>query len=801
MLARIRRSGPFVLALAAVGAVIFGFYAQSRSFPSSSNAERAWATLTMFAGNYVPLVPQEEPTPPDLLLVASIWAFVVTLAAALSLGLALTGRIFNATRLLFARPHLVVVGSGASASAIVNSALRRGIKTVLVTDSANSAAARTAAAGRTRISSVPDLADAAADVTVRGLIKRSENVVLATDSTAMNLVLRASVSSVWDSRTDGSRTFLSLLAVVHDPRLAEAMRAEEISTELPHGLITSPSDNVAEHVNHLIDAAATGLWRLNGERKRADLVVVQIIPVEPGPLDESNWALLPETIARWARRQAWGRTFLRGKRLDDGSYARLAPLKVIGEGEDLPACAVTVRIYVGSSSQSVVRMLADRLENIPRASLTIIIGEESTVQAAIASAAVGRVVRGRDWLRSATDDGWTPDQLVVADPADIGLDAALVVDDENMQWARVFDQTYQFMWAGDFAVTGWEPGAPLGDTVRQEIARVTAKAKLTARQDGSGVDLTAVRRKAIKSISDRYSSAFAAANLPTFLGRNGYRLVKLPPNVSVPPPAPIMTTEQVDNIAEMEHNDWRNRKWVDRSARSWGRRHAVNQMACAEFSSSRAANFNWSRLLSLGSEPNDRLVGTARDLGVPDPEKWPDAIRSMPDYNRRIVTETYPALAATFGYALVQMGRDSNTGWKLYRRVGEVTAVQRRAPWTWTTRTGDVMSADAGDWMVRDATGGARSVAESEFDSKYERVAASRFRQRGLVWARQTTADETVDTLEGPATARALDWVVRTASGVRFDPTAAVDTWPVPAAHFVASYSLYWPIDRSAEPG
>ena len=56
----------------------------------------------------------------------------------------------------------------------------------------------------------------------------------------------------------------------------------------------------------------------------------------------------------------------------------------------------------------------------------------------------------------------------------------------------------------------------------------------------------------------------------------------------------------------------------------------------------------------------------------------------------------------------------------------------------------------------------------------------NQWRRRGNVFARPAQPGETIETLEGPATAFAGDWVVRGADG---------EEWPVPAREFAERYA------------
>ena len=119
-----------------------------------------------------------------------------------------------------------------------------------------------------------------------------------------------------------------------------------------------------------------------------------------------------------------------------------------------------------------------------------------------------------------------------------------------------------------------------------------------------------------------------------------------------------------------------------------------------------------------------------------------------------------------------------------FRRTGEVTADQLADDREWTTGTGDVLHGRAGDWLVTGPDGRERTVGQEAFAASYEPVdcesgltrASRRYRRTGLVRARQATEGQVVQTLEGPATAHAGDWLV-----TRLDDEQRPvpdDTWP-----------------------
>jgi RyR domain len=136
------------------------------------------------------------------------------------------------------------------------------------------------------------------------------------------------------------------------------------------------------------------------------------------------------------------------------------------------------------------------------------------------------------------------------------------------------------------------------------------------------------------------------------------------------------------------------------------------------------------------------------------------------------------SLAATL-WSLRQLGYRSHPVWHRFTRIGTVTAEQQSTAWTWTSRSGETMQADAGDWEVR-ADGETWSVRDDIFPATYENVSGNQWRRRGTVSARPAHAGEIIDTLEGPTTAADGDWVVRGTNG---------EEWPVPADEFAQRYA------------
>jgi hypothetical protein len=143
------------------------------------------------------------------------------------------------------------------------------------------------------------------------------------------------------------------------------------------------------------------------------------------------------------------------------------------------------------------------------------------------------------------------------------------------------------------------------------------------------------------------------------------------------------------------------------------------------------------------------------------------------------------SLAETL-YTLRQLGYRSRPAWQHFRRIGEVNAIRRNRPWTWTTESGNTMHAAAGDWEVSESDLPSWSVRAEIFRSTYEHIDGNRWRQTGFVRARRARDGETIHTLEGRTVAPQHGWVVKGKHG---------EEWVVPADVFDRHYV---PVDASS---
>ena len=175
---------------------------------------------------------------------------------------------------------------------------------------------------------------------------------------------------------------------------------------------------------------------------------------------------------------------------------------------------------------------------------------------------------------------------------------------------------------------------------------------------------------------------------------------------------------------------------------------------------------------------NGWSYGATRDRAAkkhPDLLPWDQLSDESRAKNRKGVLESL-ALLETLGYRSFD---DPFATWVRFRRRGEVTAVRRDEPWTWTTSDGTAMRGQAGDWEVTDDGGAARSVDAAIFDQTHEPIDGDRWRRVGEVRGRQARPGEVVHSLEGDQTARLGQWVL---SGV------AGEEWLVSTEHLESTY-------------
>jgi len=655
---------PLLLVLSFVAVFCWGFYltgqydVQTPLFDahgqpvhtSSGFTQRLWATLGLFTGAYTSLDPAWDPMPPWDISAAGVLALLLTLVAAGSLVL-ISRRVRDFIGIIRPRTRLVVIGGGRTAAALVSSSIDRRIPTVLITDSRESKAAL-ATKPSIPIIAAGQIESVLSTPSARRVISNAQHVVVATDEDGVNVQLHALIHQIRKRqqkptpdeeqtiRHGGTERDLTPgqpvpkdLVVLHDPEYAELVCPRTIHGLLPNREVTCPAENVAEHICHLIVAAATGgagVSRIN----------VEVIEVETGDsngLRGLSAPLLKPTIDTWVQRLSWVLDIVRGAEGRDkngnATYQRV-PVVV----QDPKLAELRIEILTGAAASAVAkRAFADS----DPAVLRIVVANEPLLMYAAdlrgPSSTDPEVVPGRDWLDDGapmadTNRAGRPLMLVV-DPEKVGLDAGLVTDDTGTQWARTFDVTYGLMYSnGNFSVTGWQPNAPMGDSTTQYVAAALGALGKGASRD----ERTAAARKARKEISNRYSSKLAVEHMLRLLTQLGYQLQYCDGR----PPVVEFTTEEIEFIAEHEHHNWLQRTWYDTSRR-WPRRPKLEHIV--EYSRSGASKYCYQGLKELENiEPLPE--------GVDEPGRY------LANYNRRIAMETYPAIAASFGYAIVKSG-------------------------------------------------------------------------------------------------------------------------------------------------
>lgn len=146
---------------------------------------------------------------------------------------------------------------------------------------------------------------------------------------------------------------------------------------------------------------------------------------------------------------------------------------------------------------------------------------------------------------------------------------------------------------------------------------------------------------------------------------------------------------------------------------------------------------------------------------------------------RQMSTDAAKFLAMTTSLTADAIARLLAAG-RQYRSVGVVTASRVIDDCEWTTSSGDVLQARAGDWEVSDGTD-TWSVAGNIFTQTYVQVEGNNYRKASQVTAVAMAESFAVETLEGLASGEPGDWLVRNPSG---------ECWPVPAAVFSRRYEL-----------
>jgi hypothetical protein len=152
----------------------------------------------------------------------------------------------------------------------------------------------------------------------------------------------------------------------------------------------------------------------------------------------------------------------------------------------------------------------------------------------------------------------------------------------------------------------------------------------------------------------------------------------------------------------------------------------------------------------------------------------------LSDYFRELTVDTVRSALGTLHALGYRSSVTTDRPWRTYLRTGEVTAEVVPQAWSWTTASGDVLHARAGDVRVTSDEGDTWSVDPEIFAKTYERVEGNRWRRVGTVEAQPAEYGELVLSLEGPQTAQAGDWIVRGSGG---------ELWTMSTEHFQRNYT------------
>lgn len=382
--------GPVVVGVPAVVVLGLAFWAFSVEAPRSSIAARLYASLDLFAGNYISLEGQaEEPSP--LVAVLGFLALTLTFTAALTAVLSLTARARERFRAGRAGHQLVVIGSGTAAAEILrgHQASPKGAM-LLVTDSRQATAA-VAARGQAPVW-VADL-DALTDEDADSLRGRGGRIAVATEDDPRNLELAQRLAS----RASGG----AVTAIIGHAFLVDELRPALIRGGLQMGYgISCPIEKVAERVCHHLDHALSGNPHLRAAG-RGSVVV------------EGDGGQSARTVELWVRRFTWSRSFLH-----DGMPDQVPLLRMVDElatDHEGP----TFRVFVGENlADTAARTLRGLRTRGPRDQGFISVTRES--------------------LLPLSDTLPVP----VVDPRSAAWDPQLLFDDMEKQWGRLYHAIY-----------------------------------------------------------------------------------------------------------------------------------------------------------------------------------------------------------------------------------------------------------------------------------------------------------------------------------------------------------------------
>lgn len=287
---------------------------------------------------------------------------------------------------------------------------------------------------------------------------------------------------------------------------------------------------------------------------------------------------------------------------------------------------------------------------------------------------------------------------------------------------------------------GYGPTMMAGDWVPEDawvrIARYLHE-RYVASQRAQGSDGTLTPWEELEPFyrASNYRAVTNAMRLATHAGRTWTQT-----KTTVPAP---LAPDEIMELAEMEHEDWRR----------YYQQHG------------------WKK----GAQ-RDR-----RRLRHPMLVDWENLEE---DGKRRTIASLNDSLELLrlLGYSpAVKPGPLNESNARRFARSGDVIARRLAVDTTWTTHSGDVMTAAAGDWLLRETDDGAPwSITNTAFHATYQHVRDDRWRRTGQVWARRAQPPETAATTEGSVTAREGDWLVQDDAGAQ---------WMVPAERFARFYT------------
>lgn len=163
--------------------------------------------------------------------------------------------------------------------------------------------------------------------------------------------------------------------------------------------------------------------------------------------------------------------------------------------------------------------------------------------------------------------------------------------------------------------------------------------------------------------------------------------------------------------------------------------------------------------------------GWAFKKGEPNEVKQThDGICAFEDLTPKLQQITIRGIKDNLSF-LASLGYRSAVQQRTYNRSGTVTAERLEKQWHWATDTGSPMKGEIGDWKVTDADGDSNSVKPDVFAESYALVEGDTYRRTGQIQARPATAEEYLETTEGPDTATETHWLaIRSADDHWFIP-------------------------------